>query len=115
MQFQTRRVAAKGIGEKQIAACIHGLGIKALDPVGMLVIPHFGRIARLQTHIEKIGAGGPVSENPIASGEHLGEGVCHLGCPVIREHADVPLNQASAQMHKFHVNGEARLYCLTKT
>ena len=114
MQFQTCRIAAKGVGQEQVAARIHRLGIKAFDPVGMLIVPHFGGIARLQAHVEEIGAGGPIGENPIAGGKHLGEGVCHLGCPILREHADVPPNGLCAQMHLFHVNGEARLYCLTK-
>ena len=55
--------------------------IEHLNAVGMLIIPHLGRVAGFEPHIEKIRVRRAIGQNPIARVQKPAEGVCHSRRP----------------------------------
>ena len=81
MQFQTRGVATKGVGQEDVAASLNSQAVELFDAVGMLVIPEFRRIARCQPHIEQVCACCAVGQKPVTGFQKTGECVAHGSCP----------------------------------
>ena len=57
-------VAAEGIGQDDIGPGFDEAAVQVAHPFGMLEVPHFRRIARFQAHLEVIGAGGAIGQEP---------------------------------------------------
>ena len=77
MQFQAGCIAAESVGQKQITPCRNRALIQGSDPVRVVHIPHFRRVARHQAHIEQGGAGGSIGQNPVAGRKQAGKSVGH--------------------------------------
>ena len=67
-------VAAECIGQDDVRPGGDEAAVQVAHPFGMLEVPHFRRIARFQAHLEVIGAGGAIGQEPGAAGQRFGEG-----------------------------------------
>ena len=73
VQLEPVAVAAEGVGEDDIGAGLDEAAMQCAHAFGMLDIPHFRRVAGDETHLEIIGAGGPIGEKPRAGVERFGK------------------------------------------
>ena len=62
MQHQAAGIAAKCIGEDNVRTRINKILMQTLNFRGLIDIPQFRRIARLQATLKQIGAGGTIGE-----------------------------------------------------
>src|SRR5580693_1580103 len=69
MQHQAPAVGPETVGQDNVGARIDEGPMQALDPIGTLGVPEFGRITRGQAHGEKVGAGRSVRQQRPAFGE----------------------------------------------
>ena len=64
VQLEPVAVAAEGVGQDDVGARLDEAAMQSLHALGMLEVPHFRRVAGDQAHLEQIGAGGAVGEQP---------------------------------------------------
>jgi hypothetical protein len=69
VQLQPRRIRPEGVCQKQIAARLDRTGIERDDLRGRVGVPQLRRVARLQPHVEQVGAGRAIGEDPVALGQ----------------------------------------------
>ena len=69
VQHQAAAVGPEAVGQDDVGACVDKGPMQAFDPVGMLGVPEFRRIAGGQAHGEKVGAGRPVRQQRPALGQ----------------------------------------------
>ncbi len=81
VQPQPRRVAAEGVGQKQIRPRRHGPVIQLADRRGLVGVPQFRRVTRGKAHIEQVRPRGTVGQHPVAVGKQAGKRVGHGGGP----------------------------------
>ena len=74
MQLETVTIAAEGVGQDDVGARLDELAVQRAHAVGKLEIPDFRRVARDEAHLEIIGAGGTVGEEPGPGIEGFNEG-----------------------------------------
>ena len=74
VELQAMAVAAEGIGEDDVRACLDEAAVQRAHPFRMIEIPHFRGVARFETHLEVIRARGPIGQQPGAGCEGFGEG-----------------------------------------
>ena len=78
VQLQAVAVAAKGVGQHNVGACLDEAAVQRAHAVGVFEIPHFRGITGLKPHLEVIGAGGAIGQQPRAGGQCFGKtGVGH--------------------------------------
>ena len=102
MQLQAGRVAAEGVGQEDVAARIHGVGIQLLDPVRVIHVPEFRCIARRQAHVEQVGPGCPVGHQPVTGFKQAGKSVGHI---ILRAGARTPWPAHVCPRHNVPVAG----------
>src|SRR6266545_1097024 len=79
MKLEPVAAAAKGVGENNVGAGRDETAMERAHAVRMLEIPQLRRIAGDQPHLEIIGSGGTVGEEPWAAGEGISKARCgHL-------------------------------------
>ena len=76
VQHQAAAVGPETVGQNDVGARVDESLMQALDPVRMLGVPEFGRIAGSQAHGEQVGAGRAVREQRPAFGQ---KGLQHVG------------------------------------
>ena len=81
VQFQARRIAAERIGQKQVRSGIDRAAIQRADLLGLVHVPQLRRVARAEAHVEQVGAGGAISQKPVAGFKQAGERIGHLSRP----------------------------------
>jgi hypothetical protein len=69
VQHQAPAVSPETVGQNDVGTGVDKSPMQALDPVGMLGVPEFRRIAGGQAHGEKVGAGRPVRQQRPAFGQ----------------------------------------------
>ena len=77
VQFQARCIAAKAVGQENIAARVGGAFVEGRNFCSFFDIPHFGRVTGHEPHIKQVRAGRTVRHQPIAGFEQFGKGVGH--------------------------------------
>ena len=77
MQRESVPVAAEGIGQDDVGTRFDEPAVQLLDPLGVLDVPEFGRVARRESHLEVVGPRGTVGEQHPTGGEQIGKGRGH--------------------------------------
>ena len=75
VQLETVTGTAEAVGQDDVCAGIDKTAVQMAYPLRMLEVPHLGCIARNQSDIEQIAAGGTVGQHPGAGGQQAGETV----------------------------------------
>src|SRR6202035_2967837 len=84
VQHQAPAVGPETVGQDDVRTRIDKRPMQALDPIGMLGVPEFGRIARGQAHGEKVGAGRAVRQQRPAFGQKRLQHVRYSRRPPLR-------------------------------
>jgi hypothetical protein len=64
VKLQTVPGAAEGVGQDDVGSCFHECTLQLRDPIGMIGVPKFGCVTRLQAAFEQVAAGRAVGEQP---------------------------------------------------